>query len=778
MNSRRDFLKKAAIFSGGLATTSNVMAMPIKKALEINADKGTTFYDAEHIVFLMQENRSFDHMFGAYKGVRGFNDKRPYTLANNNKVWLQQDKYGQTYVPFHLDINKTKITWQGGLPHSWKDQTGARNNGKYDNWIPQKSLMTLGHYDREDIPFYYSLADAFTICDHHFCSSLTGTTPNRLFFWSGTVKGNQNRNDVAVVENSQAESRNNTYVNWKTFPELLEENDVDWKIYQNELWSARLQGETDDWLGNYGDNAVEYVKNHNVKLSAYFRKNGDKTQNLSAEEITEKYNNLSQKEKNLIDKAFTTNINAPFDYLALEAFEFTNDKGEIEKINLPKNDIFHEFREDVNSGKLPTVSWLVAPQRFSDHTSSPLYGTWYVSEALDILTQNPEVWKKTIFILTYDENDGYFDHVPPFVPPKPDDVSTGKVSKGIHTVEDYEIKDDSPIGLGFRVPLIIASPWSKGGFVNSQVFDHTSGLMFLEKFLSKKTGKNIQSENISSWRRAVCGDLTSVFRTYEGESYKMPSALKRDEVVKGIQDAKNKPKQVTPTALNKMQILDVNTNYNSNVLPTQEKGISNACTLPYRLHVNGFFDKEKQAFTLLLQANKSNFGEETAAGAPFNAYTTANFNIEAGKIKSYAVLAGDKITDDWLLSDFEEKKYDIIVQGPNGFYRQFIGDKNVTDLILNTKYLTYGILHKRLNGHLEFQIKNDSRKTRTFILNNKYLATTKKIVVKPNSEYNVVLDTKSNNNWYDVTFELENENWYQHFAGHIETGVISKTEAS
>ena len=66
------------------------------------------------------------------------------------------------------------------------------------------------------------------------------------------------------------------------------------------------------------------------------------------------------------------------------------------------------------------VSWIVPPEHFSDHPSSPWYGAWYLSETFDILTQNPEVWKKTIFILCYDENDGYFDHVPPFVPPLPD----------------------------------------------------------------------------------------------------------------------------------------------------------------------------------------------------------------------------------------------------------------------------------------------------------------------------------------------------------------------
>ena len=287
MDSRRDFLKKAAMLSAA-AGLPNVIPMSIQKAMAINPATGSTFLDAEHIVFLMQENRSFDHMFGKLKGVRGFNDPRAKTLPNQNKVWLQSDGKGKTFAPFHVDINKTKITWQGGLPHSWNDQVAARNKGKYDQWVPVKTHTSLAYYQREDIPFYYAMADAFTICDHHFCSSLTGTTPNRLFFWTGTIRPEQNANNVAVVNNSQAESRNNVFVDWQTFPEILEDNGVSWKIYQNEVWTADLQGEeVDDWTGNYGDNPLEYVKRHQVKLSAYFRKNGDRTSHpaLTPEEV-------------------------------------------------------------------------------------------------------------------------------------------------------------------------------------------------------------------------------------------------------------------------------------------------------------------------------------------------------------------------------------------------------------------------------------------------------------------------------------------------------------
>jgi phospholipase C len=781
MDSRRDFLKKASLLSGALAMP-NVIPMSIQKAMAINANPGTTFYDAEHVVFLMQENRSFDHMFGTMRGVRGFNNPRAKTLPNNNKVWLQNDDKGNTYAPFHVDINKTKITWQGGLPHSWSDQVAARNKGKYDRWVPVKSLMSLGYYKRADIPFYYAMADAFTVCDHNFCSSLTGTTPNRLFFWTGTVRPEQSGNSVPVVNNSQAESHDNVFVDWQTFPEILEDNGVSWKVYQNEIWTANLpEGEIDDWLGNYGDNPLEYVKRHHVKLSAYFRKNGDQTSRppLTADEVLTKYNKLSPREKSLIDKAFTTNIANP-DYLQLAPFTFTNDEGKEETLSIPKEDIFESFRRDVDTGKLPTVSWLVAPQRFSDHTSSPLYGTWYVSEAIDILTKNPEVWKKTIFILTYDENDGYFDHLPPFVAPKPDDLSTGKVSDGLATWVDYEFKKNSPIGLGYRVPMLIASPWSKGGYVNSQVFDHTSSLMFLEKWLSHKTGKKIKSDVISPWRRAVCGDLTSAFRPYKGEELAVPAILKRDKVITGIQNAKSKPPQVTPSPLTAQEIAKINAHlpFDANAsafAPMQEKGTRLACALPYQLLVDGGLNKDKTVLKVSFEVGATAFGQkDEASGSPFNVYCSNSYQGEAGRTWAYAVKAGDKIEQEWDLANFTDQTYAICVDGPNGFFRAFKGTKLDAAVNLMCSYEQSGLI-KKPTGNLQLIIDNNENSTIEIQLkDDPYQANNKTIKIAAKGRKIVALNLQKSKGWYDFKVSIKgNANFEHHYAGHVETGEES-----
>src|SRR6188474_2880066 len=231
MDTRREFLKKATLLSAGIGF-AGTLPPSIQRAMAINPPVGSTYLDAEHVVILMQENRSFDHCYGTLQGVRGFNDPRAIRLPNKNLVWLQTNSNGETFVPFRLNIKDTKSTWMGSLPHSWTDQVDARNNGKYDQWLQakrsgnkayQKMPLTLGYYNREDIPFYYALADAFTICDQNFCSSLTGTTPNRLYLWTGTVREQPNQNSYANVRNENVDYGDDKQAHWKTFPERLEE---------------------------------------------------------------------------------------------------------------------------------------------------------------------------------------------------------------------------------------------------------------------------------------------------------------------------------------------------------------------------------------------------------------------------------------------------------------------------------------------------------------------------------------------------------------------------
>ena len=806
MESRRDFIKKAGLLTGAMGI-AGILPASIQRAMAIDPNLGTTYLDAEHIVFLMQENRSFDHTFGTLKGVRGFNDPRVIDLPNQNPVWLQSNSKGETYAPFRLDIKDTKATWMSALPHSWENQVDARNDGKYDGWLDAKRSgnkeyaampLTLGYYNRQDIPFYYSLADAFTVCDHNFCSMLTGTSPNRCFFWTGKIREEQNENFLAHHSNGFIDGAER--VSWNTFPERLSKHQVDWKIYQNELSvGVGFKDEEDDWLANFTDNDMEFFKQYHVKRHpehlVYLRKYKTELEVLLKEKADAKLQakleqvikELDFLEINTLDKltpeqldlhrrAFVTNRNDP-DYHNLETITY-DDNGTERTAKIPKGDVLHQFRTDVDNGKLPTVSWLVPPSNFSDHPGSPWYGAWYLSEAIDILTKNPEVWKKTIFILTYDENDGYFDHLPPFVAPNPKDPSTGTVSKSLDSRAEYihkseHSKRESTVGLGFRVPMVVVSPWSRGGYVNSQTFDHTSSIQFLEHFLSHKTGQKIYEDNISSWRRSLCGDLTSVFRPYNGEKIVMPKAIESRPFIEGIHKAKFAKLPDNFINLDQEAIAAILKNPKDNPhLPKQEPGIKPANAIPYELYAHGTLNKEAQEFKVSLKAANNAFGKK-ASGAGFNIYGIGGNNW------SFTVDAGDTVEYTWPLSNFKNQVYDLKVHSVNGFYRRYTGDTNDPKLVIELKYQKENGSPK-LNGNLSIHVKRLTKgeKLKLSLTDNSYGASDQVVVLKKNQEeLEIPLHIKGNFNWYDFTIKAEGYPAYsQCFAGHVEQSKDSFTD--
>lgn len=819
-NSRRDFVKKAALLSSA-AGLLNVLPMSIQQALAIDAAPGSTFMDAEHVVFLMQENRSFDHCFGSLKGVRGFNDPRAIRLSDQKPVWLQSNAAGKTYAPFRLNLKDTKSTWMSSLPHSWENQVDALNGGKNDNWLESKKSghkefadmpLTMGYYNRQDIPFYYALADAFTVCDQHFCSALTGTSPNRLFFWTGTIRAEQDKKSKAHVYNGEIDHKD---IHWPTFPERLEEAGVSWKVYQNELSiPVGLEGEAEDWLSNFTDNDLEFFSQYNVRLHpehlAYMGRYvtqleqeisvlklksnpppADSQELIKKEELLkklkkdqevwnkERFDKLSEKDKNIHKKAFVTNTDDP-DYHQLVSMTYDDD-GRQREMKVPKGDVLHQFRKDVHNGELPAVSWLVPPSNFSDHPGSPWYGAWYVSEVMDILTKDPEQWKKTIFIITYDENDGYFDHVPPFLPPHPDKPETGKASAGMDTrVEHVSMEEElargmeekyrreSPIGLGFRVPMLVVSPWTKGGWVNSQVFDHTSCLQFLEEFLSKKTGKEIAQPQISDWRRTVCGNLTSVFRVADDEAANAPAPLNKDRFIQLINNAKFKP---LPSGFNED-------------LPQQEKGIKRSNVIPYQLYVTGKYHADGKSLRLTLESRADIFGNKTA-GSPFTVYLPGKTRVNtAGKWDNcrsmyYAVKAGDKLSDELLLNSFENEHYHVQVNGPNGFFREFKGNAQDPDLRFVCEYQHNPANKEQLTGNIEFIMVNQQKDSphEVIITDHAYGAAIKHIqLIQLKS---TIIDLKKSYGWYDFSVQIAgNSTFEQRFAGRVESGKPGYSDPS
>ncbi|MBD1424578.1 phosphocholine-specific phospholipase C [Sphingobacterium arenae] len=821
-NQRRDFLKKALLLTG-MAGIEHTIPTAIQRALAIEPIPGSTFMDAEHVVILMQENRSFDHGFGTLQGVRGFNDPRYIRLPNGNPVWFQPDKQGNAFVPFRLNLMDSKSTWMGAVPHSRHSQVDAFNEGRYDNWIEAKRVgknyahmpLTMGYYNRQDIPFNYALADAFTICDQHFCSAMTSTWPNRFFFWTGTVRTEQDKNAKAEMRNELPFGGGK----WPTFPELLEDAGVPWKIYQNDVsCGGGFSGEERSWLASFSCNPLERFQKYNVQFSDRYVANlkiqadklpkeiaeleqkqrhisrQDKQYNKTQDAIDQKkkvlknakqelktwspsnFDKLSQREKKLYQKAFITNSNDP-DYRRLDKLEYIDYNGKKQKMDTPKGDILHQFRQDVQGGELPTVSWLIPAQRYSDHPSSPWYGSWYISEIIDILTQNPKIWQKTIFILTYDENDGYFDHVPPFTPPNPYVAHSGKCSAGIDPAIEYITAEQElaegrskktartgPIGLGYRVPMIVASPWSKGGKVCSQVFDHTSTLQFLEKFLSHKFNRDIASNQISDWRRTICGDLTSIFSEAKQKkaNEKLPF-LNRDSYLENIHQTQHK---ALPTfgQLTGEDLMKGKTHpHHTALMPKQENGIRPSCPLPYELYVEGKI--EEDAFDLNFHVDNAIFGNRSS-GAPFTVYAN-------GAIRQYAVKAGDTLSDKFTYTP--NQGTDIHVHGPNGFFRRF---KNKHNLVPVSCSLKYEQQEKNFTGKIQLLLENKSQETiQIYIRDKGYGQETREIHIPVGERHVELVDLQASQHWYDLEITV---NGYPDFlwgyAGRVETDRLGYTD--
>src|SRR3984893_13403355 len=494
--------RRAILRAMGAAAFGAAFPESILRALSIEPKIVTgTIKDVKHIVVLMQENRSFDHYLGSLRGVRGFDDPRAVTLPSGNPVF-QQPNGADTLLPFRPPQPFLGYQFVGDLPHNWSDAHAAWNSGNNDNWVAAKgSIETMTFVDRSDIPFHYALPDSFTVCDNYHCSIMGPTDPNRYYLWTGWVGQNGTQTDTieqpfsgatpgsftltagpstgnGVLPGGPVVNNDEQGYDWLTYPEQLEAAGVSWKIYQDiglGLTPAQFEGFTDNpFIGNFGDNSLLYFL---------------------------QYQN-AQPGSALFEKARTgTNL---FNGGAFNG-----------------GSLFQQLQSDVKSNTLPEVSWVVAPQAYCEHpTYPPNWGAWYISNVLDALTANPKVWASTVFIINFDENDGFFDHI---VPP----TAQATAAQGLSTVstvnEIYpgvpgDAKDypPGPYGLGARVPCLVVSPWSKGGWVCSQTFDHTSVIQFIEKRFG------VMESHITPWRRAVCGDLTSALNFSRADITKSP----------------------------------------------------------------------------------------------------------------------------------------------------------------------------------------------------------------------------------------------------------------
>ena len=686
---RRKFLKI-------LGASAVVSALPgsIKRALAIPANNRTgTIEDVEHIVILMQENRSFDHFFGTMKGVRGFGDPRPMALPSGDPVWFQPNGTSRI-APFHPTAPDLGLQFLEDLPHGWPDQHKAWNGGKYDQWVAAKGSTTMAYLTRNDIPFHYALADAFTVCDAYHCSLLGPTDPNRYHMWTGWV-GNDGQNGGPVLDNAEAG------YDWSTYPERLTKAGVSWKVYQDAgagLNAANFWGWGDDaYIGNYGDNSLLYFH---------------------------QYQN-SQPGSPLFEGALTgTNI-------------------------AQSGTLFDLFKADIAAGKLPQVSWIVAPEAYSEHPNWPAnYGAWYVSQMLDALTANPEVWSKTVFLLMYDENDGFFDHMVPPTPPQSRAQGLSTVDTTNEVFAGNSQYAAGPYGLGYRVPMIVISPWSKGGWVNSELFDHTSLIRFIEQRFGRHNPELIES-NITDWRRAVSGDLTSAFdfRSPNSGVIPLPSTM---GYVPPDNDRHPDYSPVPPAGLS---------------VPKQEPGVRPARAVPYELHVVGETDVAQGTVEV-------SFRNSGKAAAVFQVRSVTNPNGPW----TYTVSPGSRLSDTWPVAAGEQTTYDLSVYGPNGFLRTFKGtlakrDADTADLAVRSDY------DVRFGPGITLDIHNRGAQPCRLRVADAYTKATLKLEVEPGRTLTWHWPLEASFGWYDLTITVESDSTFERrIAGHVETGLDSATD--
>ena len=692
-NSRRRFLQTVAS-SAGAAAAMTALPESIRNALAIPAASRTgTINDIEHIVVFMQENRSFDHYFGHMRGVRGYNDRFPIPLPSGKPVWYQPSKENpaQPVLPFHLNTLTTSAQCIGDLDHNWYPTHSAINNGAYNQWPQYKTDMTMGYHLRSDIPFHYALADAFTVCDNYFCSLAGPTHPNRSYLMTGMIDPTGTQGGP-LLDNSDFVDGDAPpkyqLLSWTTYPERLQAAGISWQVYQQGLTGD------DPINGNYGTNVLQNF-----------------AQFINAQPGTPLY-----------ERAQTVRTIA-------------------------------DLKSDVLANNLPQVSWLCPPAAFSEHPKyTPLYGAEYTSQILDALTSNPEVWSKTVLFIMYDENDGFFDHIVP--PQAPSNSTQGKstvtVDGEIHNVINpagrggsYTV-DNLPFGLGPRVPMTVVSPWTKGGFVCSQVFDHTSVIRFIEQRFG------VEEPNITPWRRAVCGDLTTAFdfRTPDAKLPPLPDTSNY------INEANNQCSSLPPPTVPATP----------GPIDPQEPGIRFARALPYELHVNGHVDTRANSFVI-------EFGNTGKQGAHFYVYST---NRTDGPWR-YTVEAGKSLSETFDLST-TSGVYAFIVYGPNGFVRQFGGNVSAQQ--------TQGHGHHHpaqpeikvhydvANGNVFIRFANHSEGfARLTVVDNAYGARPRPVLLPPGVQIEEPWILASSHHWYDLSVTSSTDaSFIRRVAGHVENG--------
>jgi phospholipase C len=436
----------AAVAAAWPTAASAAQQRLIDKAL-VSATSNAQLSDVKHVVILMQENRSFDHYFGTLSGVRGFSDPDVLKQTVGGASYPVFDQFGYQpgagvdssgYMqPFHLlnDPPTENGETTNDIAHDWGTQHNSWSNGAMNAFMTAH-LAADGDTNGPVTMGYYTSAElAF-----YYALADAFTICDGYFC---SVLGPTDPNRLMGISAWIDPHGTNGGPVVETFTDRLAEyGKLSWETMPQALLSAGVSWKVyNDPTGLLGLSPLPYFKAYN--------------------------NPLSITGLELIAKAFTPTYPGT-------------------------------FASDVKSGSLPSVSWIIPPLAECEHPAAPPeYGEYLVQQVLTTLTSNPEVWAQTVFLVIYDENGGFFDHVPPPTAP------AGTAGEYLTTLPSAASGIAGPIGLGFRTPALVISPFSRGGYVASQTFDHTSTLRLIETLFG------VEVPNLSAWRRSVTGDMTS-----------------------------------------------------------------------------------------------------------------------------------------------------------------------------------------------------------------------------------------------------------------------------
>jgi phospholipase C len=518
---RRAFLEVGAATVGAAALTGWLADTPAAEAAGLGASNGTvpagltgTIKDLKHVVILCQENRSFDHYYGMVPGVKGFGDKQALTFPDGRSVFHQPDSMrsdGGYLLPFRIQSGKVNALGMQTLPHGWMpDGLGARNDGAWDGWTRYKGELTMGHFDRDDIPWHWALVDNWTICDDYHCGYIGSTDPNRSMIWAGTVDPTGRWGDTQVVNPVRA-------TNYKTLYNFMQDAGVDWGEFP-----GKGNGNNGGWYPQWMKSAAT---SNDPVLREIARRGGS-------------------------DLAPITLLGDDHD-----------------PANIPL--MLRDFTAACANNALPEVTFLSSLGGWDEHPASDDRGMAFTYAVIKALASNPDVWNSTALITTYDENDGLFDHVlPPMAEPgtvdefQPNPPPAGTALPPYGATRPRVVPPAGtplfPIGPHARVPTMIISPWTRrnGGAVCSEVFDHTSISQFLETWLAEGRGyenpdgtPKLFNPNLTQWRRQVSGNLISAF-DFANPDFSVPALPDADLLVAAVVADRKLP-LATPPAVGK-----------------------------------------------------------------------------------------------------------------------------------------------------------------------------------------------------------------------------------